>query len=146
MVSVSVFLPIRVLHHSQIYPFQSLVCFFTEIASLFQITNSAPGIGLFFSVFMIGLTALQARYTAFSPRNSEEFTSASRSIKPGLIASGIVSAWTWAATLVGPSSFRLTRVVTDVGLPSCKVVQLRINLVRLLFRMSLSILTNLFSA
>ncbi|TFK64544.1 urea transporter [Pluteus cervinus] len=62
------------------------------------------GIGLFFSAFMIGLTALQARYTAFSPRNSEEFSSASRSVKPGLIASGIVSAWTWAATLLQSSA------------------------------------------
>ncbi|TFK34666.1 urea transporter [Crucibulum laeve] len=62
------------------------------------------GIGLFFSAFMIGLTAIQARYTAFSPKNSEEFTSASRSVKPGLIASGIVSAWTWAATLLQSSA------------------------------------------
>ena len=58
------------------------------------------GIGLFFSAFMLCLTAIQARYTGFSPKNSEEFNSASRSVKPGLIASGIVSAWTWAATLV----------------------------------------------
>ncbi|KAJ8689562.1 hypothetical protein PTI98_012457 [Pleurotus ostreatus] len=62
------------------------------------------GIGLFFSVFMIGLTAIQSRYTAFSPKNSEEFSSASRSVKPGLIASGIVSAWTWAATLLQSSA------------------------------------------
>ncbi|KXN82902.1 Urea-proton symporter DUR3 [Leucoagaricus sp. SymC.cos] len=58
------------------------------------------GIGLFFSTFMICLTALQTRYTAFSPKDSEEFSTASRSVKPGLIASGIVSAWTWAATLL----------------------------------------------
>ncbi|KIK01605.1 hypothetical protein K443DRAFT_6784 [Laccaria amethystina LaAM-08-1] len=62
------------------------------------------GIGLFFSAFMISLTAIQARYTAFSPKSSEEFTSASRSVKPGLIASGIVSAWTWAATLLQSSA------------------------------------------
>ncbi|KAK7457086.1 hypothetical protein VKT23_010387 [Stygiomarasmius scandens] len=62
------------------------------------------GIGLFFSAFMLGLTAIQARYTAFSPKNSEEFSSASRSVKPGLIASGIVSAWTWAATLLQSSA------------------------------------------
>ncbi|EPT04820.1 hypothetical protein FOMPIDRAFT_1156291 [Fomitopsis schrenkii] len=62
------------------------------------------GIGLFFSVFMVGLTAIQARYTGFSPKNSEEFNSASRSVKPGLIASGIVSAWTWAATLLQSSA------------------------------------------
>ncbi|KAG6867648.1 hypothetical protein C0993_012758 [Termitomyces sp. T159_Od127] len=57
-------------------------------------------IGLFFSVLMIGLTALQSRYTPYKPSNSEEFSSASRSIKLGLVASGIVSAWTTAATLV----------------------------------------------
>jgi SSS family transporter len=62
------------------------------------------GIGLFFSAFMICLTAIQARYTAYSPKNSEEFSSASRSVKPGLIASGIVSAWTWAATLLQSSA------------------------------------------
>lgn len=62
------------------------------------------GIGLFFSAFMLGITALQARYTAFSPRDSEEFSTASRSVKPGLIASGIVSAWTWAATLLQSSA------------------------------------------
>ncbi|KAH0826323.1 urea transporter [Lanmaoa asiatica] len=62
------------------------------------------GIGLFFSAFMLGLTAIQTRYTGVSPRNSEEFTSASRSVKPGLIASGIVSAWTWAATLLQSSA------------------------------------------
>ncbi|KAJ3487957.1 hypothetical protein NLI96_g3182 [Meripilus lineatus] len=62
------------------------------------------GIGLFFSAFMITLTAIQARYTGFSPKSSEEFNSASRSVKPGLIASGIVSAWTWAATLLQSSA------------------------------------------
>ncbi|KAJ7597393.1 urea transporter [Mycena floridula] len=62
------------------------------------------GIGLFFSAFMLVLTGIQARYTSFSPKNSEEFSSASRSVKPGLIASGIVSAWTWAATLLQSSA------------------------------------------
>lgn len=36
--------------------------------------------------------------------NLEEFISASSSVKPGLIASGIVSAWTWAATLLQSSA------------------------------------------
>jgi SSS family transporter len=62
------------------------------------------GIGLFFSAFMVGLTAMQSRYTGVSPKDSEEFSSASRSVKPGLIASGIVSAWTWAATLLQSSA------------------------------------------
>jgi hypothetical protein len=42
----------------------------------------------------------QNRYTKYSTKTSEEFNTASRSIKSGLIASGIVSAWTWAATLL----------------------------------------------
>ncbi|KAI0028046.1 urea transporter [Vararia minispora EC-137] len=62
------------------------------------------GIGLFFSALMLALTALQARYTSFSPRSAEEFSSASRAVRPGLIASGIVSAWTWAATLLQSSA------------------------------------------
>ncbi|KAF8325239.1 urea transporter [Cantharellus anzutake] len=53
---------------------------------------------------MIMLTWIQARYTPFSPSNTEEFSSASRSVKSGLIASGIVSAWTWAATLLQSSA------------------------------------------
>ncbi|PPQ80770.1 hypothetical protein CVT25_001907 [Psilocybe cyanescens] len=69
------------------------------------------GIGLFFSVLMICVTGIQARYTTYSPKDSEEFTSASRSVKPGLVATGIVSAWTWAATLV----VILTRE-TDTGI------------------------------
>ncbi|KAG8957870.1 hypothetical protein FRC03_009740 [Tulasnella sp. 419] len=62
------------------------------------------GIGLFFSGLMLLLTAIQKRYTPFSPSNAEEFSSASRSVKPGLIAAGIVSAWTWAATLLQSSA------------------------------------------
>jgi len=73
---------------------------FTSLVRILKVKFCA-GIGLFFSAFMICLTAIQARYTAYSPKNTEEFSSASRSVKPGLIASGIVSAWTWAATLVG---------------------------------------------
>ena len=71
-----------------------------KTAEVSGLRSSATGIGLFFSAFMLSLTAIQARYTGFSPKSSEEFNSASRSVKPGLIASGIVSAWTWAATLV----------------------------------------------
>lgn len=80
---------------------QSLVRYFSTLQNFPNDgLHFLAGIGFFFSAFMIGLTILQARYTAFSPKNSEEFNSASRSVKPGLIASGIVSAWTWAATLV----------------------------------------------
>ncbi|KDE09233.1 hypothetical protein MVLG_00553 [Microbotryum lychnidis-dioicae p1A1 Lamole] len=62
------------------------------------------GIGLFFSVLMVGLTWVQNRYTKYKATSVAEFTSASHSVKPGLIASGIVSAWTWAATLLQSSA------------------------------------------
>ncbi|KAH7133672.1 Sodium:solute symporter family-domain-containing protein [Dactylonectria macrodidyma] len=63
------------------------------------------GIGGFFALFMLALTYFQNRYTAFSTRNAEEFNTASRSVKPGLIATGIVSSWTWSATLLTSSTF-----------------------------------------
>lgn len=109
------------------------------VITKYTFTDSSIGIGLFFSAFMLGLTAIQARYTGFSPKNSEEFSSASRSVKPGLIASGIVSAWTWAATLVSSSTRRLflgqdlfTASLTAPILCSCiQVRNLRTLVVRL---------------
>ncbi|CAD6563839.1 MAG: hypothetical protein ASARMPREDX12_000089 [Alectoria sarmentosa] len=62
------------------------------------------GIGFFFAAVMCGISYIQNRYTRFSTKTSEEFNTASRSVKPGLIASGIVSAWTWAATLLQSST------------------------------------------
>lgn len=62
------------------------------------------GVGFFFAVVMMFISYLQNRYTQFSTHQSEEFNTASRSVKPGLIAAGIVSAWTWAATLLQSSS------------------------------------------
>jgi len=50
--------------------------------------------------------------------------SAEKSIKPGLIAVGIVSAWTWAATLLQSKSRgltrRLLRILKLTYRPSCK--------------------------
>jgi Na+/proline symporter len=51
------------------------------------------------------LTYLQNRYTSYSTASAEEFNTASRSVKPGLIAAGIVSSWTWSATLLTSSTF-----------------------------------------
>ncbi|KAG2056983.1 Na+/solute symporter [Suillus hirtellus] len=62
------------------------------------------GIGFVFAILMMGLSTLQNRYTTYKISTSEEFNTASRSVKPGLIASGIVSAWTWAATLLQSST------------------------------------------
>ncbi|TVY50683.1 Urea active transporter [Lachnellula cervina] len=62
------------------------------------------GIGFFFAIVMAGLSYIQNKYTKYSTQASEEFNTASRSIKSGLIAAGIVSAWTWAATLLQSST------------------------------------------
>ena len=66
------------------------------------------GIGGVFAILMLGITWLQNRYTRFSSKQAEEFTTASRSVKPGLIAAGIVSSWTWSATLLTSSTFAYT--------------------------------------
>ncbi|KAJ5336423.1 uncharacterized protein N7506_004445 [Penicillium brevicompactum] len=63
------------------------------------------GIGTLFALFMLSLTWLQNRYTTFSTHRAEEFNTASRSVKPGLISAGIVSSWTWSATLLTSSTF-----------------------------------------
>jgi Na+/proline symporter len=60
--------------------------------------------GLFFALVMMGISRLQTRYTSHKTSSAEEFNSASRSVPPGLIAAGIVSAWTWAATLLQSSA------------------------------------------
>ncbi|KAG1761479.1 putative urea transporter [Suillus placidus] len=57
---------------------------------------------------MLCLTAVQSNFSRFTPRSSEEFTSASRSVKPGLVCCGIVSAWTWSATLLQSSTAAYT--------------------------------------
>ncbi|KZT25093.1 solute symporter family transporter [Neolentinus lepideus HHB14362 ss-1] len=66
------------------------------------------GIGFLFAAVMLLLTTMQAKFSKFSPGLSEEFTSASRSVKPGLVCCGIVSAWTWSATLLQSSTAAYT--------------------------------------
>ncbi|POS71237.1 hypothetical protein DHEL01_v210367 [Diaporthe helianthi] len=63
------------------------------------------GIGAFFALMMLAITYVQNRYTTYSTKQSEEFNTASRSVKPGLIAAGIVSSWTWSSTLLTSSTF-----------------------------------------
>ncbi|KAF2799757.1 Na+/solute symporter [Melanomma pulvis-pyrius CBS 109.77] len=62
------------------------------------------GIGFFFTILMGFISWGQNTYTKYSTKTSEEFNTASRSVKPGLIACGVVSAWTWAATLLQSST------------------------------------------
>ena len=58
------------------------------------------GIGFFFAAIMCGISWIQNRFTIYSTKTSEEFNTASRSVKPGLIASGIVSACTFILFLI----------------------------------------------
>ena len=58
------------------------------------------GLGVAFIIVMVGLTYVQNKFTTLSSFKSEEFNTASRSVKPGLIASGIVSAWTHGGTFL----------------------------------------------
>ncbi|KDN40706.1 Na+/solute symporter [Tilletiaria anomala UBC 951] len=80
------------------------------VSSSAQVLSPSAGwavviaLGFGFALFMLGLTAVQERYTEVSIKTNDEFSSASRSVKTGLIAAGIVSAWTWAATLLQSST------------------------------------------
>ena len=60
------------------------------------------GLGLAFSAVMIFLTWALKRCQR-EVVTSEEFNTAGRSVKKGLIATAVVSSWTWAATLLQSS-------------------------------------------
>ncbi|WWD03414.1 hypothetical protein V865_001466 [Kwoniella europaea PYCC6329] len=77
---------------------------FTKLLSPATGYGVVVGLGAAFAVLMIGFTYLQRRFTRFDTNNASEFATASRSIKPGLICAGIVSAWTWSATLLQSSA------------------------------------------
>ncbi|CAG8559846.1 12827_t:CDS:2 [Acaulospora morrowiae] len=61
------------------------------------------GFGAFFAIVMTLLTFAQKRYLQ-EYQTSEMFMTAHRSVKTGLVASAVVSSWTWAATLLQSSS------------------------------------------
>ncbi|OAA75294.1 urea active transporter [Akanthomyces lecanii RCEF 1005] len=60
------------------------------------------GVGFAFAIFMISLTHILKRYNN-EVVTSEMFTTAGRTMKSGLVASAVVSSWTWAATLLQSS-------------------------------------------
>ncbi|KAL9938383.1 hypothetical protein V8E36_003006, partial [Tilletia maclaganii] len=62
------------------------------------------GLGIGFAALMLVIGILGKRYAKIDASNNDEFSSASRNVQSGLIASGIVSAWTWAATLLQSSA------------------------------------------
>lgn len=59
----------------------------------------AVGIGAGFALLMALITKVLSIYLG-QVQNSERFSTASRNVKSGLIASSTVSAWTWPATLL----------------------------------------------
>ncbi|XP_010255736.1 PREDICTED: urea-proton symporter DUR3-like [Nelumbo nucifera] len=61
------------------------------------------GFGAFFAVITSFLVWLEKRYVG-SRHTSEWFNTAGRNVKTGLIASVIVSQWTWAATILQSSN------------------------------------------
>ncbi|KAK1979097.1 sodium symporter family protein [Colletotrichum cereale] len=60
------------------------------------------GLGLLFAIGMIGTTYVLKRYNR-ELQTSENFTTAGRTVKSGLVGSAVVSSWTWAATLLQSS-------------------------------------------
>ena len=60
------------------------------------------GLGFAFALGMILTTFLLKRYNN-EVQTSEMFSTAGRTVKTGLVASAVVSSWTWAATLLQSS-------------------------------------------
>nr|MCP8719620.1 sodium:solute symporter family protein [Asgard group archaeon] len=61
------------------------------------------GLGFVFAIGMVGTTYALKRYNK-EIMTAEEFATAGRSVKTGLIASAVVSSWTWSATLLTSTS------------------------------------------
>ncbi|GME96683.1 unnamed protein product [[Candida] boidinii] len=64
----------------------------------------ALGIGAAFALLMAVITKILSRFMG-QVQNSERFSTASRNVKSGLIASSTVSAWTWPATLLSSGAW-----------------------------------------
>ncbi|CAN9184030.1 unnamed protein product [Alternaria alternata] len=61
------------------------------------------GVGFLFALGMVFTTWVLKRYNN-ELQTSEMFSTAGRTVKSGLVASAVVSSWTWAATLLQSSS------------------------------------------
>jgi Na+/proline symporter len=66
------------------------------------------GFGTLFALGMVGTTLSLQRYHGERTESSETFSTADRKVRTGLIASAVVSSWTWAATLLHSSSVTYT--------------------------------------
>lgn len=67
----------------------------------------AVGVGALFALLMTSITYLLDKY-ANDHQDSENFTTASRSVKKGLLSSAVVSSWTWPATLLTSGGWSYT--------------------------------------
>ncbi|ODQ49418.1 hypothetical protein PICMEDRAFT_14881 [Pichia membranifaciens NRRL Y-2026] len=71
----------------------------------------AVGIGAAFALLMAILTRILSRFMG-QVQNSERFSTASRNVNSGLIASSTVSAWTWPATLLSSGAWSYTHGIS----------------------------------
>lgn len=62
------------------------------------------GLGAAFALVMILVTRVLSKYMG-EVQDSEHFSTASRSIKSGLISSAVVSSWCWPGTLLSSSVY-----------------------------------------
>ena len=62
------------------------------------------GLGLCLGLVMMLITYIMKTYAADDTESSENYMTANRRVKTGLVASAVVSSWTWAATLLQSSS------------------------------------------
>lgn len=58
------------------------------------------GGGILFAILINAVTFIQSRYTRYDPRKVKEFSSASRSIKSGMLSVGVTSAWVWGSVFL----------------------------------------------
>ena len=71
----------------------------------------ALGVGAAFALLMAVLTRILSRFMG-QVQNSERFSTASRNVNSGLIASSTVSAWTWPATLLSSGAWSYTHGIS----------------------------------
>ncbi|TNY24574.1 urea transporter [Rhodotorula diobovata] len=90
------------------------------------------GIGFFFAALMLLLTSIQNRYTTHRTSSIAEFASASHSVKPGMIATAIVSSLLTSTAqgykngIVGPYSYACGAAVQIVVF-ACNAAKIKLN-------------------
>lgn len=74
-----------------------------DLNQLIQTLNS---FGALFAAMMTGITYLCQRYLK-EVQTSEMYMTAQRTVKTGLVASAIVSSWTWAVSINAVSTWTM---------------------------------------